>query len=68
MPNTFPVIDNSGTIKYVLSEAKKTGMVNIFPIAAITKGQKGKELSEMAELIDSGAVAFSDDGNPVSNS
>jgi dihydroorotase len=68
MPNTFPVIDNSGTIKYVLSEAKKTGMVNIFPIAAITKGQKGEELSEMAELLDSGAVAFSDDGNPVSNS
>lgn len=68
MPNTNPVNDNRGVTEYILSEAKKRASVNIFPIAAITKGQKGEELTDMADLIDAGAVAFSDDGQPVENS
>ncbi len=68
MPNTVPVNDNSGTTEYIISEAKKRASVNIFPIAAVSMGQKGELLTEMADLIKSGAIAFSDDGYPVSNS
>lgn len=67
MPNTNPVNDNRGVTEYILSEAKKKAVVNIFPIASITKGQKGEELTDMADLMDAGAVAFSDDGLPVEN-
>jgi dihydroorotase len=68
MPNTIPVNDNSGITKYIVTKAKKVASVNVFPIAALSMGQKGELLSEMADLIDSGAIAFSDDGLPISNS
>ena len=68
MPNTAPVNDNSGTTEYIVSEAKKRASVNVFPIAAVSMGQKGELLTEMADLIKAGAIAFSDDGYPVSNS
>ena len=68
MPNTVPVNDNSGTTEYIISEAKKRASVNVFPIAAVSMGQKGELLTEMADLIKAGAIAFSDDGYPVSNS
>ncbi|MEA2004668.1 MAG: dihydroorotase [Acidobacteriota bacterium] len=68
MPNTNPVNDNCGVTEYILSEAKKHALVNIFPVAAITKGLKGEDLTDMADLVDSGACAFSDDGQPVQNS
>jgi dihydroorotase len=68
MPNTHPVNDSRGVTEYILSEAKKKAVVNIFPVASITKGQRGKELTDMADLIDAGAIAFSDDGHPVENS
>jgi len=68
MPNTVPVNDNSGITKYITSKAKKTASVNVFPIAALSMGQKGELLTEMSDLLDSGAIAFSDDGMPISNS
>ena len=68
MPNTHPVNDSRGVTEYILSEANKKAVVNIFPVASITKGQRGKELTDMADLIDAGAIAFSDDGHPVENS
>lgn len=68
MPNTQPVNDNRGVTEYILSEAKKNAAVNIFPIASITKDEKGEELTDMADLKNAGAVAFSDDGMPVQNS
>lgn len=68
MPNTEPVNDNRGVTEYILSEANKSAVVNIFPIAAISKGEKGEDLTEMADLVDAGAIAFSDDGQPVQNS
>jgi len=68
MSNTDPVNDNRGLTEYILSEAKKKAVVNIFPIASITKGQRGEELTDMADLVDAGAVAFSDDGCSVENS
>lgn len=68
MPNTFPVNDTRGVTEYILSEAKRQAVVNVLPIAAITVGLKGEELTEMSELSNAGAVAFSDDGEPISNS
>lgn len=61
MPNTEPAADTRGIIEYMIAEAKDTP-VDVYPIAAATKGRQGKELSEMADLIEGGAVAFSDDG------
>ena len=67
MPNTQPVIDSRATLDYVLSAARGVS-ANVRPIAAISKGESGHELSEMTELVEAGAVAFSDDGRPVSSS
>ncbi|HEY7343586.1 MAG TPA: dihydroorotase [Ktedonobacterales bacterium] len=67
MPNTNPVIDSRATLDYVLSRAKDAP-AHVRPIAAISKGEDGRELSEMAELVEAGAVAFSDDGRPVHSS
>jgi len=67
MPNTSPVIDNQGTVKFIYSQAGKTGIISVFPIGSITKGRKGKELAEIGELKESGVVAISDDGDPVEN-
>lgn len=68
MPNTEPVIDNQAIVKYITSKAKQEGIVNVYPIGAISKGQKGEELSEIGELKFAGAVAISDDGKPLRNS
>jgi dihydroorotase len=67
MPNTKPVLDSQATLEFV-ARAAQSVPVRVRPIAAITKGEKGAELSEMAELAEAGAVAFSDDGRPVSSS
>ena len=67
MPNTEPVVDNQAVIAYIKNKAKEEGVVNVFPIASITKGQEGKELSEIGELKSAGAVAISDDGKPLSS-
>jgi len=67
MPNTNPVIDSRATLDYVLSRAKDAP-AHVRPIAAISKGEDGRELSEMAELAEAGAVAFSDDGRPIHSS
>jgi dihydroorotase len=68
MPNTSPVNDNMSVTSYIVSEAKKSAVVNVFPIAAVTKGQRGEDLTDMADLAKAGAIAFSDDGQPVYNS
>ncbi len=64
MPNTHPPIDTQEIIQYI-KDRSKGSLVNVFPIAAITKNREGKELAEILELIEQGAVAVSDDGNPV---
>jgi len=68
MPNTRPPNDNSGITEYIITEARKRAMVNIYPVAAITRGLAGEELTDMADLSQAGAIAFSDDGQPVANS
>ena len=67
MPNTDPPIDNAGMVGFILDRAKADAVVRIFPIGCVTKGRKGRELSEMEELASAGVVAFSDDGDPVSD-
>lgn len=65
MPNTTPILDQKALVEYVVNQGKKVGLAKIHPIAAITKGQAGKELVEMVELAAAGAVGFSDDGRGV---
>jgi len=67
MPNTNPTIDNEASAEFVLLQAERAGLANIYPIGSITKGRKGEELSEIGQLSRGGVVAFSDDGFPVSN-
>jgi dihydroorotase len=67
MPNTNPVIDDESTVSYVVDRAKKAGYARVYPIGAITKGEKGEELSEMYKMKKAGIVAVSDDGRPVEN-
>lgn len=68
MPNTSPVADNEGVIEFIISLNRKVRMINILPVAALTRGLRGEELSEAGQLKDAGAVALSDDGEPVRNS
>lgn len=65
MPNTKPVIDNIAVAGFVKERARKCGVVNVLPVGAISKGQEGKELAEIADLVAAGCVAISDDGKPV---
>ena len=66
MPNTEPPIDSPELINYIIENTKKMP-VHVHPIGSVTKGQAGSEISEMGLMIDSGAVAFSDDGLPIQN-
>lgn len=67
MPNTVPPVDNAALVKYVRTRAAEVDRAKVFPIGCITKGQQGKEMAEMGFMQEAGAVAFSDDGRPVSN-
>lgn len=68
MANTDPVADNSSVIEYIISQAKKEGIINVFPVGAVTVGLKGEVLAEMGRMKEKGAVAFSDDGRCIMNS
>lgn len=67
MANTNPVNDNGAVTDYILAKAKVEGVVHVYPIGAVTRGLHGEELAELAELAESGCVAFSDDGRCVMN-
>jgi len=67
MPNTDPVLDSPATLAYAREKARGAA-ARVLPIAAISKGEAGEALTEMMELAEAGAVAFSDDGRPVSSS
>jgi dihydroorotase len=67
MPNTDPVVDSAATLGALVEAARREAEVPVGFLAAITRDQRGEELTEMAELADAGAVAFSDDGLPVSS-
>src|SRR5256712_7117680 len=66
MPNTDPAIDTPALVKEMYSRAPGWAEgARVWPIASITRGRKGKELADLVELAEAGAVAFSDDGSPV---
>ncbi|MFM9905052.1 MAG: dihydroorotase [Pyrinomonadaceae bacterium] len=67
MPNTNPINDNAAITRYMIEQAERAGLANVFPIGAITKSSDGNELAEMGEMKAAGAVAVSDDGRPVPN-
>jgi dihydroorotase len=68
MPNTDPVNDSLSVTEFIVSEARRRGVVNVFPIGSISKGGAGEELAEIGDMVRAGAVAVSDDGRPVSSS
>jgi dihydroorotase len=68
MPNTEPPIEGEEGVKFVLSKAADAAFARVFPVAALSKGQKGEGLSEIGSAIRAGAVGISDDGFPVAGS
>lgn len=68
MANTNPVNDNAAITRDMIAKAKSCGLIDLLPIGAITKGLKGGGITEMGDMIEAGAVAFSDDGLPVCSS
>jgi dihydroorotase len=65
MPNTHPVNDNAGVTEYILKKAAEANLARVYPIGAVSRGQDGEQLADIAELRQSGCVALSDDGRPV---
>jgi len=68
MPNTIPVNDHAAVTDYILRKSREKGFAEVYPVAAVTVGSQGKQLTEFGDLLRAGAVAFSDDGRPVSSS
>ncbi len=68
MPNTEPPIDSPETAEYVRAKANCWGICNVLPAGTITKGRRGRELSDFYALKEAGCVAFTDDGSPVMDS
>jgi len=67
MANTDPVCDSAQGLQFLISRVRENGVVNVLPVAALTKGLEGKAIVEFGDLVHYGAVAFSDDGHPVMN-
>ena len=65
MPNTSPVNDNAGITEYILKKAAEADLARVYPIGAVSFGQKGERLADIAELRRAGCVAITDDGHPV---
>ncbi len=65
MPNTSPVNDNAGVTEYILKKAADANLARVYPIGAVSRGQKGEQLADIGELKEAGCVAVTDDGHPV---
>jgi dihydroorotase len=65
MPNTDPVTDNQAAVGFIRAQAAKANAARVYPIGAISVGQRGEQLTEVGEMVAAGAVAISDDGKPV---
>ncbi|MEJ2008738.1 MAG: amidohydrolase family protein, partial [Acidobacteriota bacterium] len=68
MPNTRPVNDNPELTRHLVERADELKLARVFPIAAVSIGSQGEQLTDFAALMDAGAVGFSDDGKPVKTS
>lgn len=67
MANTNPAVDNAATLNYIISKAKEVSEIGFYPICAVTKDLSGEKIVNVSELLDGGAIAFSDDGKPLEN-
>jgi dihydroorotase len=67
MPNTEPVTDNQAAVGFILRQAMRAEAARVYPIGAISLGQRGEQLAEFGEMVGAGAVAVSDDGKPVAS-
>lgn len=67
MPNTTPAIDTAQVVQFILDQAKKVGLVNVYPVGAITKNREGTHITEMMDLKRAGCLGISDDGRAVMN-
>jgi dihydroorotase len=68
MANTNPPIDNSSAVSWIKNRSAEIGLCDIYPYAALTKGMKGEELTEIGDILSAGACGLSDDGRPVLSS
>jgi dihydroorotase len=67
MPNTDPVNDNAGVTRLILQKAAEANLARVYPIGAVSRGQKGEQLADIAELRGAGCVAVTDDGHPIAS-
>jgi dihydroorotase len=67
MPNTRPATDEESVVEFVCRQASRAGLCHVYPVGAVTKGRQGTELAEMGQMVRTGAVAFSDDGDCIIN-
>jgi len=67
MPNTDPVTDNQAAVGFIIRQATLAGAARVYPIGAVSLGQRGEALAEFGEMVGAGAVAVSDDGKPVAS-
>jgi dihydroorotase len=67
MPNTDPVNDHRAVTELIIERAAAAGPVHVYPIGAVSVGQRGEALAEIGELVEAGCVAISDDGYPVAS-
>ncbi len=67
IPNTEPPIDTQATVEFIQQQAARADNCHVFVVACVSKNREGKELAELGQLVNAGAVAFSDDGAPVYN-
>ena len=65
MPNTDPVNDSRSVTEFIAGEAGRRGYARVYPIGAVSRGQKGEQLAEIGDMVAGGAVGISDDGLPV---
>lgn len=68
MPNTDPPIDDPAAVGYVAAQGRRAGAARVYPVGCISVGRAGERLALIGEMVDAGAVAITDDGNPVMNS
>jgi dihydroorotase len=67
IPNTEPPIDTQANVEFIHQKAARADACNVFVVACVSRNREGKELAEIGQLVEAGAVAFSDDGAPVSD-
>lgn len=67
MPNTDPPVDDPAAVGFVRAQGLRAGYARVYPVAAVSLGQKGERLAAIGEMVDAGAVAISDDGRPVND-